>query len=79
MTFYENAYQDEPKAINEIGIAHICYEVEDVQLMLDKALAEGGSLLGEKVKVDFTEIGKTLEAVYFKDPQGNIIELSCWK
>lgn len=76
---YENAYEDEPKRINEIGIAHVCFEVDDVQLMLAKALAEGGSPLGETVKEYFPEMGKSLEAVYFKDPQGNIIELTHWE
>jgi len=72
---YENAYQDKAKAINETGVAHVCFEVDDVQLMLAKALAAGGSPVGETIKETFEDDGRSIEMVYFKDPEENIIGL----
>lgn len=76
---YENALPGGPKAINETGITHICFEVEDLKDVMDKALLAGAKKLGEVVSEYFPSLGKTLNAVYIKDPEGNIIELSCWR
>ncbi len=63
---------------NLIGITHIAFEVDDVYATLDKALAHGASKLGEIVEKIVENVG-TLVFVYFRDPEGNIVEVQSWR
>ncbi len=63
---------------NHQGFTHIAFEVEDVRKTLEMALKNGGMLLGQVVEKKVAGIG-VLVFVYFKDPEGNIIEIQSWE
>ncbi|MCP4722700.1 MAG: VOC family protein [Desulfobacteraceae bacterium] len=63
---------------NHQGFTHIAFEVDDVHKTLETALKNGGSRLGQVVERKVSGIG-TLIFVYFKDPEGNIIEIQSWE
>ncbi len=69
--------QELPKEINGYGLAHIAFEVDDVEAVLEMLFKNGGSRLGGIVKKKYPEIG-VLTAVYARDPEGNIIEILNW-
>ncbi len=58
---------------NHLGYTHIAFEVDDDRKVYDKALKEGGIPLG-KVTEKIVPGIRTLFFVYFKDPEGNIID-----
>lgn len=64
--------------INRPGIAHIAFEVDDVETTLKEIINAGGSSVGELVTAAYPN---NLEAVfvYAKDPEENIIELQSWR
>jgi predicted enzyme related to lactoylglutathione lyase len=64
--------------INRPGIAHIAFEVDDVEATLAEIISAGGSSYGELVTAKYPN---NMEAVfiYAKDPEGNIIELQSWR
>ncbi len=62
---------------NHQGFTHIAFEVDDVRQTFDLALEHGGQILGEITEKQVPGIG-TLVFVYFKDPEGNIIEIQSW-
>ncbi len=73
------AMQDGPDLMpNQIGITHIAFEVDDVYATLEKALANGASELGKIVENKIENVG-ILQFVYFRDPEGNIIEIQSWR
>lgn len=74
---YDSLAEDAPKVINRPGFAHIAFEVDDVDAALEKVLQEGGSMLGELVKVKYNNADATF--VYARDIEGNIIELQHWE
>ncbi|WP_077612423.1 VOC family protein [Clostridium sp. Marseille-P2415] len=63
--------------INAYGIAHLAFEVDDVEETLKKVLANGGSTVGELVHADY-EDGRKATFVYATDIEGNILELQSW-
>ena len=63
--------------INQFGIAHLAFAVEDVEATLNKIKEAGGSALGELVNADY-EDGRKATFVYAKDIEGNILELQSW-
>ena len=64
-------------AINKCGIAHLAFEVDDVEKTLQLLLQNGGKQIGEVVKAKY-EDGRKATFVYAADPEGNIIELQSW-
>jgi predicted enzyme related to lactoylglutathione lyase len=64
--------------VNYRGITHIVFEVNDVDKTLDKAVKNGGQLLGELAEKTVDGVGD-LKFVYFRDPEGNIVEIQSWK
>ena len=64
--------------INKPGFAHIAFSVEDVHLLYQKLLDNGGGKLGELVEKEIAGLG-TLTVVYARDPEGNIIEIQNWR
>ncbi len=62
---------------NTIGFTHIAFEVEDVKTILKKALEHGASMLGEVVENKIDGVG-TINFTYFRDLEGNIIEIQSW-
>ena len=72
--------KNEPRATtaaNREGIAHIAFEVEDVEKMAAAVLKHGGGKLGEVSSSKVDGVG-LLTFVYLTDPEGNIIELQKW-
>ena len=62
---------------NTQGYTHIAFEVDDVRTTFDLALAHGGKALGQVTEKRVPDIG-TLVFVYFRDPEGNIVEIQSW-
>ncbi len=63
--------------INRCGLAHLAFEVEDVEATLEKVLAKGGGMVGELVHASY-EDGRKAVFVYATDCEGNILELQSW-
>ncbi|RPH50701.1 MAG: VOC family protein [Desulfobacteraceae bacterium] len=75
---YEDTCESAPIMANNTGFTHIAFEVEDVDATLKTALSNGAGLLGEITEKEIKNIG-LLKFVYFRDPEGNIIEIQSWK
>ena len=73
---YDNMMETE-HSINTCGIAHIAFEVDDVEATLQRLLENGGKQIGEVVKAEY-EDGRKAVFVYAADCEGNIIELQSW-
>jgi lactoylglutathione lyase len=71
---YNKSIAQELKRINQEGLAHLAFQVDDVEETLKAVIAAGGGKLSNIVKYDIPNIGK-LTFVYAKDPEGNFIEL----
>ena len=77
--FSYDAVTDRPDvAANTPGFAHIAFLVDDVAAMAEEVLAAGGSAVGELARRDVPGVGR-LEFQYMRDPEGNMVELLCWK
>ena len=63
---------------NHTGFTHIAFEVDDVGAILNKALSNCGELLGEVTEREIEGVGM-LQFVYFRDPEGNIVEIQSWR
>lgn len=63
--------------LNKCGIAHLAFEVDDVETTLQRLLQKGGSQIGELVKTKY-EDGRNAVFVYATDCEGNIVELQSW-
>lgn len=75
---YNKAEPRPDTAINRPGLAHLAFEVENVEAARDEVLAAGGRCVGEMVTVEIHGAG-TITFIYMTDPEGNIIELQKWK
>ncbi|WP_313162928.1 VOC family protein [Sedimentibacter sp.] len=64
--------------INRPGIAHMAFEVDDVEETLAEIIKAGGSTVGELVSASYPN-GKETVFVYARDPEGNILELQSWR
>jgi catechol 2,3-dioxygenase-like lactoylglutathione lyase family enzyme len=63
---------------NETGLRHIAFEVDDVEATLNTALSNDAKILGRITEKKIENIG-ILKFVYFRDPEGNIIEIQSWE
>lgn len=63
--------------INQYGIAHLAFEVDNVEETLNKILLAGGCQIGEVVKAEY-EDGRMAIFVYATDIEGNVLELQSW-
>jgi len=59
------------------GLGHIAFQVPDVRAAWEAVLANGGSAVGEVVRVEIPGAGP-LEWAYVRDPEGNLLELQRW-
>lgn len=75
---YDELKECLPAEINRPGIAHIAFEVDDVEATLAEIINGGGSTVGELVTAQYPN---NMEAVfiYARDPEGNILELQSWR
>ena len=71
---YQKIHDSKTRMANSIGLTHLAFEVEDVDQTLNEAINNGAQLLGEVTEEIIDEIGK-LKFVYFRDPEGNIVEI----
>jgi len=74
---YQEMREREPIMANHVGLTHIAFEVPDVERTLDKAIQHGGHLLGTVTEKTVDGVGE-LKFVYFRDPEGNVIEIQSW-
>ena len=74
---YEHMVDTGACMANHRGYTHIAFEVDDVRQTFALALEHGGQHLGEVTEKAVSGIG-ILVFVYFKDPEGNIIEIQSW-
>ena len=75
---YDELQSALPPQINRPGLAHLAFEVDDVEATLEEILHEGGSSLGEVVTAAYPNEQEAV-FVYAQDPEGNIIELQSWR
>jgi catechol 2,3-dioxygenase-like lactoylglutathione lyase family enzyme len=75
---YNDTHEREPVMANHTGLTHIAFEVEDVDKTLIDALKNGATKLGEITEKNIDGVG-ALKFVYFRDPEGNIIEIQSWQ
>ena len=74
---YNESIPDPGKSVNREGFAHIAFAVDDVEDCLAKLKENGGTTVGEVV-TGHVDGGRTINVVYGKDPEGNIIEIQKW-
>ena len=74
---YNKSIDKEKPEINQFGMAHIAFAVDDVERVVEDLIREGGSLLGKIVNTDIEGAGNITFA-YTRDPEGNIIEIQKW-
>lgn len=74
---YRQMHAGKPIMANHAGLTHIAFEVQDVDQTLDEAIQNGGRLLGEVTEKTVEGVGD-LKFVYFRDPEGNIVEIQSW-
>ncbi len=74
---YKEMVALDPAMANYKGFSHIAFEVENVNETLEKALNNQATALGKITKKEVEDVG-TLIFVYFRDPEGNIIEIQSW-
>ncbi|PKP35009.1 MAG: glyoxalase [Bacteroidetes bacterium HGW-Bacteroidetes-17] len=74
---YDNNSSTHPKKINTEGLSHLAFRVDDVQVILKRALANGGIQVGDLTKKEIKGLG-TITFVYLTDPEGNIVEVQNW-
>ena len=75
---YDEVLYDGVHPINQCGLAHLAFEVDDVEESLQKILSLGGKTLGEVVRAEYGD-GRSAVFVYATDPEGNIVELQNWR
>ncbi|SDN75696.1 VOC family protein [Acetanaerobacterium elongatum] len=74
---YDSMVTTNHHAVNQCGIAHLAFEVDDVEQTLKQVLAAGGGQLGELVHATYAD-GRKATFVYAADIEGNILELQSW-
>jgi catechol 2,3-dioxygenase-like lactoylglutathione lyase family enzyme len=74
---YREMHDCNPIMPNHVGLTHIAFEVDDVEQTLNKAINNGGQILGNVTERTIEGVGE-LKFVYFRDPEGNIIEIQSW-
>ena len=75
---YRTMHDRNPIMANHIGLTHIAFEVDDVDQTLDAAVKSDGQMLGKVTERTIDGVG-ALKFVYFRDPEGNIVEIQSWK
>lgn len=63
---------------NRYGLGHLAFRVEDVAATLAAVVAAGGGAAGDVSTAEVDGVG-TLEFVYARDPEGNVLELQRWR
>ena len=74
---YDDRQDRRPPVPNEPGFAHVAFAVDDVEKALQTVISTGGSSVGEIATTEVDGVG-SLQVVYARDPEGNIVELQKW-
>lgn len=76
LKFEKGLKKDGNPELNKISISEVCFQVENIDNAYKNLLSKGVEFLSQPQFFDFTEqgFGKS-KAVYFKDPDGIILEL----
>lgn len=80
LEIYSYAAMEEKPSLalaNREGFGHIAFLVDNVQVICQKVLENGGQALGEITTNQVPGVGM-LTFVYMTDPENNIIELQNW-
>lgn len=75
---YKDIHECDPIMANYSGFTHIAFEVDDVVTTVNAALSNGATLLGKVTEKIIDKVG-LLKFVYFRDPEGNIVEIQSWE
>ncbi len=75
---YDSLREALPPEVNRPGLAHLAFEVDDVETTLAAIKAAGGGQVGKTVTAAYPD-GMEAVFVYARDPEGNIIELQSWR
>jgi len=75
---YDELLEQELPVANRIGLAHLAFEVDDVEATLQRLVAHGGKAFGEVVTLDVANAGQVV-FTYARDPDGNLVELQSWR
>lgn len=75
---YENIENQEFILPNKRGFGHIAFEVDNVKIVLENLVLNGGKAFGKITKRKVEGVG-VITFVYARDPEGNLIELQRWK
>lgn len=74
---YERSRSRPATAADREGLAHLAFEVDDVEACERRVLECGGGRVGAEASHAVPGVGR-LTFVYLADPEGNIIELQSW-
>ncbi len=76
LEFSPKAKIDKGIRLDKTSISEVCFDVEDIDVLYKKLLHKGVEFLSEPQYFDLSDqgFGKS-KAVYFKDPDGIILEL----
>jgi len=75
---YEQVENQDAIPPNKRGFGHIAFEVDHVEMVLNKLEKNGGKAFGEMTKREVSGVGE-ITFIYARDPEGNLIELQQWK
>ncbi len=74
---YDELIEGARPVVNQPGFGHLAFLVEDVEVALSAVLEAGGGVVGKVSTTRVAGVG-TLNVVYARDPEGNILELQNW-
>ncbi len=75
---YDIPGDNPPPPFNGFGYCHICFEVDDVDAVLERFLKAGGTVPGEGIVRYYPERGGTNILIYGRDIEGNAVEMKKW-
>ena len=75
--FSYDTMEDDCSSLNKCRIAHLAFEVDNVDETLQLLVEKGGSRIGKVVNTEYDD-GRKATFVYAKDCEGNIVELQSW-
>jgi len=58
----------------DVGFSHVCVTCDDVDALLQRLVAVGGTPFGDPIEVD-TGANRGGRCVYLRDPDGHVVEL----
>ncbi len=74
---YSKIIKSEKNLPNNKGFGHLAFQVDNVEKILNKAIINGATKIGE-ISEHYIEGVGLLRFIYIYDPENNIIELQSW-